>query len=410
MTDLQPQTVEDVQACVRAHRPGAGPWLRPVAGRTKTALAGDPGGGGIAAQSVTRLDVSALTGILDYQPQECTFTARAATRVTEIEAALAEHGHYLPFDPPFGPGGATLGGTVATALSGPARYRYGGIRDFLLGVRFVDGEGNLVRGGGRVVKNAAGFYLHHLLLGSLGRLAVITEVTCKVFPAPAARATVDVAYPSFATLVGVLARLRRTPFEMESIEIAPPGRLLVRLGGVRAALAARVELLSTFLGDGAASMRVLDADEDAAVWEEARELTWAPTPGPGATLIRIATTPGGLTRLEPRLSSVNPPRRYGVGGEVAWVSWSRPLVELDGILSDLGLAGLTILGPPSVDPHLGVRPDAAFLARVTRTFDPRGVFTGEPALAGPAAAGSAPATSALRGPSRLASLSEKGRG
>jgi glycolate oxidase FAD binding subunit len=402
MTDMQPQTVEDVQDCVRAHAADRRGRLHPFGGRTKSALAPssrlrpapartDGEGRGEGSDAVA-LDLSALSGILDYQPQECTFTARAGTRVTEIEAAVAEYGYYLPFDPPFGPRGATLGGTVATALNGPARYRYGGVRDFLLGVRFVDGEGRLIRGGGRVVKNAAGFYLHHLLLGSLGRLAVITEVTCKVFPAPQARATIDVEYPSFGALLETLGRLRRTPFELEAIEIVPPGRLLVRLGGVRGALAERVTLLSAFLRGGAASLRALDAAEDLAVWQEARELTWASASdggaGDGTTVVRIATTPGGLAKLEPRLAGANPPRRYGVGGEVAWVSWSRPLADLDALLRELGLAGLAVLGPPAPDPHLGVRPDPAFLARVRRTLDPQGVFADEPDRRAPALASS----------------------
>ena len=108
--------------------------------------------------------------------------AAPATPVAEIERRLAAHGQYLPFEPPLAGCGATLGGTVASGLNGPGRYRYGGVRDFLLGGTFVDGEGRLVRGGGKVVKNAAGFYLHHLLLGSLGRLGIFVELTFKVFP------------------------------------------------------------------------------------------------------------------------------------------------------------------------------------------------------------------------------------
>ena len=117
---------------------------------------------------------------------------------------LAEHGQYLPFDPPLAAAGATLGGTVAAGLSGPGRYRYGGVRDFVLGVRFVDGMGNLVRGGGKVVKNAAGFDFPKLMVGSLGRLGVLAELSFKVFPQPPAFATLAVSYH------GILTMHRRT--------------------------------------------------------------------------------------------------------------------------------------------------------------------------------------------------------
>ena len=99
--------------------------------------------------------------------------------------------------------GATIGGTVAAGVSGSCRYRFGGIRDFLIGVRVVDGEGRVIRSGGKVVKNAAGFLLHQAMVGSCGRLGVVAELTFKVFPAPEAHATVRVDAGDLATsLVG----------------------------------------------------------------------------------------------------------------------------------------------------------------------------------------------------------------
>ena len=168
---LRPTTMAEVQEAVLYAAPGVGPTtrVRPVAGRSKTALH-DPGDGVV-------VDLAALSGITEYQPDECTFTALAGTPVAEIERRLDEHAQSLPFEPPLAGRGATIGGTVACGLNGPGRYHYGGVRDFLIGAKFVDGEGRLVRGGGKVVKNAAGFYLHHLLLGSLGRLGVFVELT-----------------------------------------------------------------------------------------------------------------------------------------------------------------------------------------------------------------------------------------
>jgi glycolate oxidase FAD binding subunit len=390
MRTAQARTVEDVQECVRAHGDeGHSVPLRPVAGRSKSALSSEQ-------PACVSLDVSAIAGVIDYQPDECTFSARAATRVADVEAMLAERGQYLPFEPPFVDRGATLGGTVAAALSGPGRLRYGGVRDFLLGVRFVDGEGRIIRGGGRVVKNAAGFYLQHLLLGSLGTLGVLTEITCKVFPRPQARTTLVSDHGTLTAALDALARLRRSPFELESAELIPPARLLLRLGGSRGALAARAANLSAWLrGSGSAASggvpsgaagaqvgaapaavtvrQIVDEEEERQCWHEARELTWAPA---GVPLVKVATTLGRLDRLDQRLAADNPARRYGAGGDIAWIAWPHALSTLDTLLTDLALPGLVVIGDaPEPDAFLGQRPDPAFLARVRRTLDPRRVFS-----------------------------------
>src|SRR3954469_7476851 len=109
------------------------------------------------ADDFVRISTTRLRGIVEYEPSEFTFTALAGTPLKEIIAALAERGQYLPFDPVLADTGATLGGTVASGLSGPGRWRFGGLRDFILGIQFADGEGRLLRMGGKVVKNAAGF-------------------------------------------------------------------------------------------------------------------------------------------------------------------------------------------------------------------------------------------------------------
>src|SRR6266446_6711263 len=147
----------------------------------------------MAAFDGVKLSVSKLTGILEYEPSEFTFTALAGTSLREIIAALAERGQYLPFEPMCVEAGATLGGTVAAGLSGPGRFQYGGVRDFILGIRFVDGAGRLLRMGGKVVKNAAGFDLPKFFVGSLGRFGVLAEMTFKVFPSPPSKLTVRLA-------------------------------------------------------------------------------------------------------------------------------------------------------------------------------------------------------------------------
>src|SRR4051812_30769686 len=150
-----PATPEELSEAVRSM-----PQVLTVGAGTKPRLS--------AVGAVPKLSTQKLSGIVEYEPDEFTFTALAGTPVREIAASLAERGQYLPFDPMLLDSGATLGGTVAAGFSGPGRFRYGGLRDFILGVRFVDGMGRLLRLGGKVVKNAAGFDVPKFMVGSLG--------------------------------------------------------------------------------------------------------------------------------------------------------------------------------------------------------------------------------------------------
>lgn len=132
------------------------------------------------------LDLSLLTGVIEHAAGDLTVTARAGTRLADLQAVLAGHGQFLAVDPPV-PG--TLGGLIATGDSGPRRLRYGGVRDLLLGVSFVRADGVIAKGGGKVVKNVAGYDLPKLMTGSLGTLGVIVEATFRLYPLPASSAT-----------------------------------------------------------------------------------------------------------------------------------------------------------------------------------------------------------------------------
>lgn len=142
--------------------------------------------GGMLAGDV--LDVSTYRGIVAYEPTELYITARCGTPLAEIEAALAEKGQMLAFEPPHF-SGATLGGCVAAGLSGPRRQQAGAVRDFVLGVKLIDGTGQVLDFGGQVMKNVAGYDVSRLLAGSLGTLGVLAEVTLKVLPKPIAEQT-----------------------------------------------------------------------------------------------------------------------------------------------------------------------------------------------------------------------------
>ena len=361
----RPASIAEVQAAVR-DAPAASRILA-RGGGTKTALSA-------ASDGVTLLDMSGLSGMVEYEPGEFTFTALAGTRIAEIAATLAEHGQYLPFDPPLVEAGATLGGTVAAGLSGPGRYRYGGVRDFILGVRFIDGQGQVVRGGGKVVKNAAGFDFPKLMVGSLGSYGVLVELTFKVFPRPEAYATLRVPCGSLDAALAALYRLTGSQMDLHALDLVPGPEgvtLLARLSGLAGALPERLARLRGLTGSGEV---IADAGE-VALWRDAVEFAWVPA---GWSLVKAPVTPGRIAALEAELArSVagrsSSMRRYSAGGQVAWIAAPGASDALDVTLTALGLSGLVVLGQPGRS-RLGVRIGEPFERRVKAALDPLGRF------------------------------------
>jgi len=311
-----------------------------------------------------------VSGISEYTPQEYTFTAFSGTPLREVNELLAAENQYLPFDPPFAEAGATLGGTVAAGLSGPGRERYGGVRDFLLGVTFVNGAGEVVTGGGKVVKNAAGFDFPKLMVGSLGRFGVLVELTFKVFPSPESYATLCLDAPDFARADALMQRLALSGFEAWALELLPPTRLLVRFGGLSEALLQRLERVQTFLGQ---TGEVITGKAEAKLWQEANAFSWLPA---GHALVKVVHSPRQVRALEQTLTPFDVPHHYGVGGNVCYLAWPEGLEQatLDTLLKRQRLSGLALSGSWS-EPRLGVQTGSAFLERVTQVFDPHGIFT-----------------------------------
>lgn len=348
----RPVSAEDVAAAVRAHS-----QVCAHGGGTKQPLvgAGEP------------IELGDLAGITEYDASEYTFTAMAGTPVAEVVEALGAKGQYLPFDPLFVEAGATLGGTVASGLSGPGRFRYGGIRDFLIGVQFVDGRGQLVRSGGKVVKNAAGFDLPKFLVGSLGRFGIMTELSFKVFPAPVKTVTLKVGCPDHAVAVERLAEIASSRWEADALDYqAGEGALFLRLGGPGKALdllAREIEI--RWPGE------VTRLAEDA-VWSEVREGRW----GEGTQLAKVPVTPSRMVGLEEALASLAGVQSwYSSGGAVAWLSFEgRDRGALDGSLADCGLAGLTVRGEGGGSPWLGQRESGEILGALKNALDPEGKF------------------------------------
>ncbi|MEX1184363.1 MAG: FAD-binding protein [Gemmatimonadota bacterium] len=374
MSTITPRSVGDVVDAMRGHA-----RVVPHGRMTKAPLIAESRGRG--DDDVALLDMTALSGVSEYQPGEYTFTALAGTPLREIAALLAAHHQYMPFDPPFGEEGATLAGTVAAGMNGPGRLRYGGLRDFVIGVRFVDGTGTLVGGGGKVVKNAAGFDLPKLMVGSMGRLGVITELSFKVFPAPHAWRTLRVACAGLGEAAALIARLGRIPMELEALELEPDGAMVIRVSGDEAAVDAHAQRV------GAATGRPFDVvagEEEAAHWSDARAFAWV---GAGHWLVKIPVTPARIAGLDAALDSHGIARRYGVAGNVAWAAWpvGRPLAQLGASLAQCtpALSGLVVRGPAlnGAGPWLGAatQMEGPFARHIKRALDPDRRL---PALAG----------------------------
>jgi glycolate oxidase FAD binding subunit len=214
--DIADILTEQVRAA-RADRRG----LRIVGGDTKAWYGRVTGG--------EQLLVGGHRGVIDYDPCELVISARAGTPLTEIETLLADNGQALAFEPPaFGPA-STIGGVIAAGLAGPARPFAGAVRDHLLGVRVLDGQGRALRFGGTVFKNVAGFDAFRLMCGAMGTLGVLLDVSIRVTPSPAERRTIsfDLDWPAAQAL---LSRRLRAPYPIDGA-FHDGARLFLRLSG-----------------------------------------------------------------------------------------------------------------------------------------------------------------------------------
>ena len=353
---LNPTSVPELIEAVRSK-----PHVLAVGARTKPRLSQVP-------NNFTLLSTQDLKGIVEYEPDEFTFTALAGTLVRDIAAKLAERGQYLPFDPMLVAAGATLGGTVASGLSGPGRFRFGGLRDFILGVRFVDGAGRLLRMGGKVVKNAAGFDLPKFFVGSLGRFGVLAEITFKVFPRPASALTLKLAAKTAEAAAQILTQAANSRWQPDALDILPGGEAVcLRLAGPATALKEMSrEILARWPGD------VLSSHEAETIWTELREFRWAHVEG---VLWKVSITPDKVRQWNDAGRSLNGVRTHvSAGGNVAFISVPNPAQagDLGGQLSKLGLAGMTLRGSAPLWCGLKLRP--AIADAVKRALDSDGRF------------------------------------
>lgn len=301
------------------------------------------------------LEVAGYRGIVAYEPTELYITAQCGTPLAEIEAALAEKGQMLACEPPrFS--GATVGGCVAAGLSGPRRQQAGAVRDFVLGVKLIDGTGQVLNFGGQVMKNVAGYDMSRLLAGSLGTLGVLAEVTLKVLPMPVAERTLVFALEA-GDAVTRLNQWGGQPLPI-SASFWHDGKLCLRLSGARAA----VEAAAGKLGGTV----VTEADS---LWQSVREQTHPAFAGSILWRLALPSTAG-----EPGLDGL---RAIEWGGGLRWYAGEQEAVR--GAAARLGGHAVLYRAPES----LRCREDAfaplspALLAlhrRLKKAFDPRGIL------------------------------------
>jgi len=348
-TLLTPSSAAEFAEAIRAH-----PAVLAIGAQTKSRLSA-------VNDAVVRLSTLKLSGIVEYEPDEYTFTARAGTRLSDLAATLAEKGQYLPFDPPLAASGATLGGTVAAGLSGPGRFRYGGLRDFILGVQFIDGAGRALRLGGKVVKNAAGFDLPKFFVGSLGRYGVLTELTLKVFPRPARALTLRLPVATTSAAVDILTTIGRSRWEAEAVDINPHGdAVLVRLAGPAESLSIIAqEIFKHWPGE------ILTDIGAKQIWHELAEFSWAEASN---SLLKLAITPAQIPALLTATRQSGGRAHISAGGNLALVALPAGVEP-----TSLGLPALMLRG---VGPlwSRAVLPRPTIFAAVKAALDPENRF------------------------------------
>jgi glycolate oxidase FAD binding subunit len=395
MTDrLKPRDAKEVEDAVRWAL-GNDKALEVAGQGTKRAL-------GRPSQTDITLDLSGLSGVTLYEPAELVLSAKAGTPLAEIEAQLDKNNQELAFEPmDYGPllgldaGKGTIGGTIATNLSGPRRIKAGAARDHFLGVTAVTGRAETIKSGGRVVKNVTGYDMCKVLAGSWGTLAAMTDITLKVLPKAESEATVIVeglddahACQAMAAAMGSacdVSGAAHLPDHVASYFDGLPrasAATVLRLEGVAPSVKHRKETLAALLKPFGA-VALLEEKESRALWRSVRQVKpFAAAAGRDRPLWRISTAP---SRGHEIAAAITPAAQmyYDWGGGLVWVAM--PIADepdaasIRGAVAALGGHATLVRAPASLRASVDVfePQDAALSAlnkRVKEGFDPKGVL------------------------------------
>ncbi len=388
---LLPASEIEAADIIRGH---ADAWqaLAIIGGNTRS-------GFGNEVDAQTYLSSRALSGIVAYNPAEMVMTVRAGTPVAEVEAALSAANQMMAFEPVdhravMGTvGEPTIGGVFAANVSGPRRYVAGAARDSLLGIRFINGKGEAIKAGGRVMKNVTGLDLVKLLAGSYGTLGFLTEVTFRVLPVPPAQTTLVLSGLEDEAATHVMAAAMATSMEVsgaahlpESVRSRflggslPDGAATVlRLEGLKASVQVRAQNLQTVLGKVAPSI-LLSRDESQSLWRDIRDI--APYAGNAAKpLWRVSVAPSqghklvAALRLETGIDAF-----YDWQGGLVWMQMEadpEPML-LRKYVKALGGGHATLVRAPVRSDEAAFEPlssaEMMLSARIREKLDPAGIF------------------------------------
>jgi glycolate oxidase FAD binding subunit len=394
--NLKPRDAKDVEAAVQWAL--AGSKALELVGRGSKRAIGRP------AQTDLTLDLSALIGVTLYEPEELVLSAKAGTPLAEIEALVAAKGQQLAFEPmDYGPilggsaGRATIGGALATNLSGPRRVKAGAARDHFLGVCAVSGRGETFKSGGRVVKNVTGYDLCKLLAGSWGTLAAMTEVTIKVLPRPETEATVLIHGLEPAKAVAAMTGAMGSSCDVSGAAHLPAGaaaRIPEIAGAASAVTALRLEGFSPSVRHRQGMLQALMQPfgdlvavgelVSSALWQAVRDVTPFAGGPAGRPLWRVSTAPDRGAQLAAMIADrADAQLIYDWAGGLVWVALE-PTDDAGAALIRHAVAATgghatLVRAPAAVRAAIDVfEPQDAALAaltkRVKESFDPKGVL------------------------------------
>jgi len=395
MTDrLKPRNARDVEEALRWAVAEEKP-LEVIGQGSKRAV-------GRPSQTDLTLDLSGLTGVTLYEPEELVLSAKAGTPIAEIEALLDSHGQQLAFEPAdygalFGQpaGQGTLGGVVAASHSGPRRIKAGAARDHVLGITAVTGRAETIKTGGRVVKNVTGYDLCKVLSGSWGTLAAMTEITIKVLPKPETEATVLVEGLTDAQGCAAMAAATATSADVSGAAHLPDhvaswfeglpkadAATVFRIEGVAPSVAHRREQLAAQL-KGFGAVTILDETASRALWRDIRDVkAFAVASARHRPLWRLSTAPASGYRL---VDFITPAAQmfYDWAGGLVWVGMpyedEADAGSVRTAVAALGGHATLIRAPAAVRAAVDVfQPEEpgvrALSRRIKESFDPRGVL------------------------------------
>ncbi len=384
ISTLAPADEAEAGEMVREAR-ARGEKLDIVGGATRLGL-------GRPAEGTRRLSTSRLAGVVFHEPAEMTLCAKAGAPLSVVEAALATHGQMLPFEPIDhrtlygGAGEPTVGGLVATNASGPRRISAGAARDSLIGVRLVNGRGEAVKSGGRVMKNVTGLDLVKLNCGAFGTLGLVTEATFKLLPKPQAEATILLRRLDDEAGVAAMTRALGSPYGVSGAAWLAPGmgrdfsRTILRLEGFADSVDYRAERLIALNADLGVK-HALTGEDSQSLWRAVRDAEFLIEPRERAVW-RVSIQPSKAPRFVARLGATALAHFYDWGGGLVWLAsepTERAATAVRAALAPLGGHATLVRAPDVLRARVAVfEPLSPALARLTKgvkaSFDPDGVF------------------------------------